>query len=194
MFKFQLPPEALARIQAESREATRLYGLRNAWLASALLQLARQAQASRPEIRAGECTYDARLIWGIVPEIARRLGVVKLTTNEIDWEIRPLSDYQLRVRTGYTIANTERHRLPGWSQLTRDPEGCNAVVVALDRLCPGRVEDRDDPITRRLVEIARVRGTTYNGVWTPEIGERRQEWQGEAEGDDEEEVEPGPAP
>jgi hypothetical protein len=34
-----------------------------------------------------------------VPDVARRLGIVKLTTQEIDWEIRELSDYELRVRT-----------------------------------------------------------------------------------------------
>ena len=105
IFNALLSPGARARIEQDRREALRLYGLGNAWLASALLAAAREAQAAAPHRAPDECTYDARLIWGIVPELARRLGVVKLTTNEIDWEIRELSDYELRVRAGHALKN-----------------------------------------------------------------------------------------
>lgn len=103
IFNALLSPEARARLEHERREALRLYGLGNAWLAAALLAAAREAQATTPNLKPGDCTYGARLIWGIVPELARRLGVVKLTTNEIDWEIRPLSDYGLRLRAGHAL-------------------------------------------------------------------------------------------
>lgn len=129
-FVFPLSAEARARIEHDRREALRLYGLADAWLAAALLAAARQAQAAAPHRTPDEGTYDARLIWGIVPELARRLGVVKLTTNEIDWEIRELSDYDLRVRAGHTLKNIGYTILPGWRQLTRDIGNGNMVVYA----------------------------------------------------------------
>ncbi len=169
IFKALLSPEARARIEQDRREALRLYGLGNAWLASALLAAAREAQSAAPRLAPDECTYNARLIWGIVPEVARRLGVVKLTTNEIDWEIRELSDYELRVRAGHALKNIGYTILPGWRMLSRDIGNGNMVVYALDRLCPGRMGDRDDPIVRNLTELAACRGQPYEGVWTPAL-------------------------
>jgi hypothetical protein len=168
-FVFPLSDAARARIEQDRREALRLYGLGNAWLAREILSAARAAQAATPHRTPDERTYDARLIWGILPELARRLGVVKLTTNEIDWEIRELSDYDLRVRAGYTLKNIGFTILPGWRQLTRDIGHGNMVVYALDRLCPGRLGDREDPIVRNLTELAACRKRPYNGVWTPEM-------------------------
>lgn len=169
IFKTLLSREARARIEQDRCEALRLYALGNAWLAREILSAARAAQAAAPHRTPDEHTYDARLIWGILPELARRLGVVKLTTNEIDWEIRELSDYDLRVRAGYTLKNIGYTILPGWRQLTRDIGNGNMVVYALDRLCPGRLGDREDPIVRNLTELASCRQRPYNGVWTPEM-------------------------
>lgn len=197
-FVFPLSAEARARIEQDRREAQRLYGLGNAWLAAALLAAAREAQVASPECAPGEYTYDARLIWGIVPELARRLGVVKLTTNEIDWEMRGLSNYQLRVRAGHTLKNISYSTAPGWRLLTRDIANGNAVVYAVDRLCPGRLGDREDPIVRNLTELAACRGRPYAGVWTPEINlpEHAEPLLGEGElVDDDHEEEPlSPAP
>lgn len=169
IFKALLSHEARARIDQDRREALRLYSLGDAWLASAILSAARCAQAAAPLRTPDECTYDARLIWGIVPELARRLGVVKLTANEIDWEIRELSNYDLRVRAGHALKNISYSVLPGWSMLTRDVGNGNMVVYALDRLCPGRLGDREDPIVRNLTELAACRRRPYEGVWTPAI-------------------------
>lgn len=166
-FVFPLSDEARARIEHDRREALRLYGLANPWLASALLSAARQAQAAAPHLKPDECTYEARLIWGIVPELARRLGVVRLTTNEIDWQIRELSDRDLRLRAGHTLRNIAYSTRPGWRELTRDIGNGNMVVYAADRLCPGRLGDRDDPIVRNLSELAACRERPYSGVWTP---------------------------
>jgi hypothetical protein len=166
-FAFPLSADARARIEHDRREALRLYGLTNPWLASALLNAARQAQAASPHLKPDECTYEARLIWGVVPELARRLGVVKLTTNEIDWQIRELSDYNLRLRAGYTLRNIAYSTRPGWRELSRDIGNGNMVIYAVDRLCPGRLDDRDDPIVRNLSELAACRERPYSGVWTP---------------------------
>jgi len=196
-FVFPLSAEARARIEQDRREAQRLYGLGNAWLAAALLAAAREAQATSPERAPDECTYDARLIWGIVPELARRLGVVKLTTNEIDWEIRELSDYQLRVRAGHTLKNISYSTAPGWRLLTRDIGNGNAVVYAVDRLCPGRMGDREDPIVWNLTELAACRGRPYAGVWTPAMnllqpGDRQEEGEVVADEGEEEPLSPTP--
>jgi hypothetical protein len=168
-FVWPLSAADRARIEQDRREALRLYGLGNAWLAAALLAAAREAQAAAPHRTPDECTYDARLIWGIVPELARRLGVVKLTTNEIDWEIRELSDYELRVRAGHALKNIGYTILPGWRLLTRDLGNGNMIVYGVDRLCPGRLGDRDDPIVRNLTELAACRRRPYEGVWTPAL-------------------------
>lgn len=169
MFKLNISPELREAIDRENREALRLYGLKSAWLAAALLQLTRQAQASTPGHRFDDHTYNARLIWGIIPELARRLGVIKMTTNEIDWEVRELSDYQLRIRTGYNLKNIGYSRKAGWDMISRDVANGNVVVYALDRLCPGRLEDRDDPLVKDLASIAAVRGKSFDGVWTPSL-------------------------
>ncbi|MBY0242144.1 MAG: hypothetical protein K2X55_22815 [Burkholderiaceae bacterium] len=104
-----------------------------------------------------------------MPELARRLGVVKLTTNEIDWEIREMSDYELRVRAGHTLKNIGYTILPGWRMLTRDIGNGNMIVYGVDRLCPGRMGDRDDPIVRNLTELAACRRLPYEGIWTPAL-------------------------
>ena len=58
------------------------------------------------------------------------------------------------------------------------------VVYGLDRLCPGRLGDRDDPIVRNLTELAACRQRPYEGVWTPALNMPR-EAIGDAAGVDE---------
>ena len=169
MFKLNLPPELQARIEARRAEMERLYGLTDEWLAHALLKLARKAQSLTPRHTPENPTYNSDLIWGLVPELARRLGTVRLTTREIDWEIRDLTDYELRGCVGHTLANIGCSTLPGWDMLTRVPANGNPVVFAVDRLCPGNLADCDDKLTQRLHRLAKSRGTVYGGVWTPEM-------------------------
>jgi len=171
---------ACARAETEQNEITRLHGLTDIWLANEILKLARQARAcsSYPynedvrelaPVSAWHLTYEARLVWGVIPELARRIGVVKLATNEIDWEIRELSDYELRLRVGYCIQNVGPSLNPGWKMITRELVNGNPIAMAADRLLPGRVGDRDDPITRNISEVARNRGVAYRGVWQPSL-------------------------
>lgn len=167
MLKLNLSQESQARLESERREALRLYSLTNQWLATALLRLARDARRLtmlRPE----DGTYDSALVWGVVPELTRRLGLVKLEVAEIDWEIRELTDYELRQRIGHTLANASRRLSAPWDILTLAPAHGNPVAVGVDRLCPGRMSDREDPLTRGLTEISRIRHVAYEGVWTPE--------------------------
>ncbi|MNR71858.1 hypothetical protein D3C71_25370 [compost metagenome] len=169
MFRFALSVEARARLAAEAAEVQRLYGLQNPWLAAALLKLARQARQEAPEHRPFAGTYDSRLVWGIVPELARRLGPVQLQANEVDQEIRALSDRELRVRTGHTLRNIAHGTTPAWALLTRVAANGNPVVMAVDRLCPGTLGDREDPLVRDVEEVARYRGTPFQGTWTPAV-------------------------
>lgn len=169
MFKYNLSAETLAAIEQEKNEAFRLYALTDTWLASALLKLAREAQKVSPEKRPDDNTYDARLIYGVVPELARRLGSVKLTMPEIDWEVRELSDYELRERAGHCLLRVQPSDLPGWVMLTREVANGNPIVYAMDRICPGVVGNRDDRVTRRITELAEYRRRPYSGVWTPEV-------------------------
>jgi len=169
MFKFLLSPETRARLEAERTETFRLFGLTDDWLANALLKLAREAQATSTSLRPDTPTYNARLIYGIVPEVARRLGAVNLNQREIDYEIRALSDYGLRVRAGHCIGNIADSNEPGWALLTRDVGFGNPVAFALDRILPGRPGDRDDPINRRVQELAETKRLAYTGSWFPDV-------------------------
>lgn len=170
MFKLNLSAQLIAQLESDRNELVRLYGLTNEWLAHALLKLARLAQKATPEYSPHDYpTYNSRLIWGIVPELARRLGTVRLKLEEIDWEIRELSDYDLRLRIGNTLGNVGHITAPGWNMLSAETVNGNPVVFAIDRLCAGKVDDRNDPIVRLATEIGRYRGCPYSGVWTPEF-------------------------
>jgi hypothetical protein len=171
MFKWNLSADTWAAIEQEKNEALRLYRLTDIWLANALLKLAREAQKSSPEYGPNDEHYGARLIYGVVPELARRLGIVKLDTREIDWEVRELNGYELRERAGHCLLNTRSSDLPGWVMLSREVANGNPVVYAMDRLCPGVLGDRDDPVTRRLTELAAYRKRSYQGIWTPEMSD-----------------------
>lgn len=167
-FKKLLGPESLARLEQERSETLRLYRLTNQWLATALLKLAREARKAT-NYKPDDIVYDAHLVWGLIPELARRLGSVRLEVAEIDWEARALSAYELRQSVGYTLSNTSRHRdTPAWRMLNRAAVHGNPVAFAADRLCAGVPGDKEDPLSRELTDLARVRGVEYAGLWTPE--------------------------
>ncbi|MDO9179085.1 MAG: hypothetical protein Q7U16_12340 [Agitococcus sp.] len=162
--------ETRQRAEQEQREAFRLYQLTDPWLSRELLKLTRQAQRISPQYKVDQPrTYNSVLIYGIVPEIARRLSPVKLTTDEIDWTLRGLSHYDLRVRAGHCLQNIAESTLPGWIMLAREACNGNPILYALDRLCPGNPLDADDVLTRRIAEVSRFREKAYDGVWSPRI-------------------------
>ncbi|MDO8416546.1 MAG: hypothetical protein Q7S87_10095 [Agitococcus sp.] len=169
MFKIKLSPESRARLDAETAELSRLYTLTNEWLAHALLKLARMAQKATPEHTPDAYVYNSRLIYGVLPEISRRLGTVNLHLAEIDWEMQEKSDYELRLQAGYCLQNIGDSRLPGWNLLTSEPANGNPVVFAIDRLCAGVLGDKEDVLVTRMTEIAHHRNVHYTGVWAPSI-------------------------
>lgn len=166
--RLQLDEAVVLRIRKRELEVLRLYGLTDAWLADALMKLCRLTRAEDTSIDQSAYSYDTTLVWYLVPEIARRLGYRRILTQEIDWELRSLSAYDLRLRAGYTLANVTRSR-PGesWSLLTHEVCNGNPVVFGIDRLCAGVLDDKEDLITRRTREICGYRNTRYDGVWAP---------------------------
>jgi len=170
MFRELLSEEARQSLDAMERECARLHRLTDQWLAAALLKLARQAQADMPDLGQHGHTYDSRLIWSLIPEVSRRLGTVRLLPAEFDLEIRPLSDYELRIRVGNTLYNVGRAQSAAWKLLTRDCANGNPTAMAVDRLCPGVLGDRDDPLVKRLTEVAFHRKVPFHGVWAPSFG------------------------
>ncbi len=166
-FKLRLSPEARLQLEAERTERLRLFGLADRWLAAELMKLARQARSERPDVSRSHPSYDATLLYYLPTELARRLGETRLDVNDIDWELRELSGYALRQRTGYTLANVAAWAGgPAYARLAAEPCNGNPLVYAVDRLCPGRIGDTEDPLTRRLAEVAAVRGVPYDGSWT----------------------------
>ena len=172
-FQLQLSAELQANIERERREALRLYGLTDRWLAHELMRLCRRARQERSDVRPRSQTYDTVLLWGLIPELARRLGYTRTTqemTQEIDWEGRDVSNYVLRLRTGHTLVNVSPYAGgQAWRLLTREAVNGNPLVYAVDRLHPGRLDDDHDPLARNIREVARYRGTEYAGVWTPSV-------------------------
>ena len=169
MFKIKLSAIAAERLEAEYSELLRLYGLTNQWLGHALLKLARQAQQSRPDLAPPSNCYESVFIYGVIPELCRRLTGVKLKLPEIDWVIREKSNYDLRLLIGYCLQNIAESRLPGWDLISLEAINGNAVVFAIDRLCPGVIGDKADPLVKGISEIAQIRNTPYDGIWRPTL-------------------------
>lgn len=172
MFKILLSPETRKRIDTETQEISRLFGLTDRWLGEALISLARSARAEVPQLRPDNFIYDDTFVWHVVPEIAHRLGVTQFQAFEReDYEIRRYSNQELRERAGYCLGNISSscyYAKPGWSLLLHESANGNPVVFAVDRLAGGDIKD-PDVITRRLVEIAGYRGVEYAGRWTPSM-------------------------
>ncbi len=171
MFKNLLSQRQIKEIDAQERELRRLHGLGDLWLAYALMRLSRQARESDPCVRADDFTYDTSLVWYVIPELARRLGFQHVAVPEIDWELRSLSPYDLRIRAGACIKNSARRgdRCSAWSLLTRSPCNGKPIGIAADRLQPGDLADREDYFAYSTHEVCRYRGVEFDGVWSPAL-------------------------
>jgi len=167
MFRKLLSKEAITRIEAQQAEVNRLFNLQNRWLAQELLKLAREIQ---PKLSSeGWCpadnVYDAVFAWQVIPELAKRLGATTFNLQErTDYRVIRSSSVDLRARAGHCLLNCGTQALRE-SLLTREVANGNPVVFAIDRLsAPGD----EDPIARRLHEIANNRGVEcHDGKWTP---------------------------
>ena len=173
MFRFQISPEAAERIARDEADVVRLWSLPDRFLAAALLRMSRAAADADPDMlgHGGWGTYEHRLVWQVVPEVAFRLGETSFRTNERPPAIRRVDDEILRVWAGACIQNATAQRPEagaGWRLLTREPANGNPLLIALDRVFP---PDRysEDYGARMVREAAGYRGFEDATAWRPEM-------------------------
>lgn len=182
-FRFNLSPEAKARMHAMGREMERLYALPDRWLAEELLRLARQARRECPEALKSpfDAAYDANFVWHLVPNIAKRLGATQLQLNENrDERASTLQGQDFREFAGAYLRNISIDRLQrdgvrgahltACDILGRSFVNGNPVTMAVDRLIkpPPPGADQSDWIAAHMREIARIRGfDPATATWSP---------------------------
>ncbi|QMI49742.1 hypothetical protein [Burkholderia sp. MBR-1] len=176
MLKFNLSPESRAMLDRIETTTIRYFSLTDRWLAQELLRLSRALRCQRPDIQPTDCTYDASMLWHLVPELARRLGATSFRSNErTNGAIVLLTDAALRERIGHSLKQLcPYHFTPSSDEahlLFRQPYNGNPIAMALDRLCPP-ADLIHDPIARSIREIAAVRKIQTNGCWTPAMNRR----------------------
>lgn len=167
-----LTPASRSRLEAVRAEATRLYEQDNLGLAQSLLRLSKEGIELHPEFNPKQPTYEVHLLYWLLPELARRLGADVASVGETGNGIRlsQLTATELRRHVGVIMYN--QSVVPNsfvFSLLNREWANGNPLVFAIDRICAGDLQDRDDLITNRIAEIASYRKRPYSGVWTPEV-------------------------
>lgn len=174
MFELLLSDASRARMDQRDAEILRLYGLDRRWLAEAIYALGRRARGETG-YQIADRHYGSALLWLVIPELAYRLGRrTERLPNEYDAEIRTMTGAALREYVYYCIANTPDRTDAGqitpsaMSLLVKEPANGNPLVFAVDRIAPGDTT-HPDILTKSLMEIARLRGTSYAGIWTPDI-------------------------
>lgn len=199
--RFPLSAQARERLQLEQSALQRIYHMETQDLAFGVLSLARQARAYcqfGPE----DSVYDSQLLWRAIPELARRLGVRETTPEEQSTHWARLSDSALRARLASclfnasdkpTITPSGGSRNPWcWSLLMHTPCNGNPVAMAMDRLCPPNLEDRQDPLVRHMLEVGALRGQS-GAMWSPDWMLQRPDDREEAASDLTPETTPNPA-
>lgn len=122
----------------------RLFWLSDRWLAEVLVRVARGCRdALPPEVAGrGSVTFESRMLWGVMPDLARRLGARTLLSGEGAWSgsTLPPGD-ELRDEVG--LAGASLARCPAiaappldWWVVARAPERGSLVGIALDRIAP----------------------------------------------------------
>lgn len=173
IFQKLLKPESLRQLEEFRTTVDTALAWSNEELGVALLRMTREVRARYPmPTEPWRHTYTTSYYWHIVPELAKRLWpAIGLSAEEsASDEYRLLSDYELRLSLGVYLRNlpSEVGSVPA-ALLSREACNGNLVAIAIDRLCPGSLGDREDTLTQDLASIARVRGTRYDGVWTTAI-------------------------
>ena len=185
-FKIMLSP-ATERYLAQVRaEMARLHELSDRWLAEEVLRLARRAREEFPDMLGNTTAegYDTELVWRVIPEIGRRLGVTRFQPNEAPHpHVSHLSDLDLRVYAasciaGWSLDRASREALPNALTasilLGHEPCNGNPVGMLMDRLCepaPSRSK-QEDGVARIIREVSRVRGHEETAKWSPELNKK----------------------
>lgn len=181
-FSRLLSPVQRKRLAATRMEMERVYRLSDRWLAEELLRLARRARDEYPD-KLGypdAMTYEASLVWDLVPELAKRLGASTLLRGEAcDWQMRQADNVELREIAGCFLANSSLGRWidhkaekPSAVELLgHEVANGNPVAMGLDRLClaPVRGHDRNDYVARQVRDISTRRGFEETAEWSPTL-------------------------
>jgi len=185
-FSKLLSPKTRARLDATHEIITRLYYLPDRWLAEELLRLARRMRHDHPD-RLGNpavYVYDAGFVWHVVPEIAKRLGAIRLHPNEATrGDIVTLQGQDFRECVGCFLANISQN----WPRpidaegtptaadiLTHEIANGQPAAFALDRPRlnappPPPGHDRNDYVARHVREISRNRSHGETPYWSPDL-------------------------
>jgi hypothetical protein len=178
-FKLNLSPELRARVEAESREIERLFGLEDRWLAAELLRLARTIrERTQYGARSGEHdTYNSALLWDVIPEVAYRLGGRLMLNEATDYDLKVAQGVDFRnhvaiylknVATCYFRDADRGEQLEPVAILFREAWNGNPIVMALDRITPPDLEAADI-LAQDMVSMARTRGHVPTGRWHPSM-------------------------
>lgn len=183
MFKINLSSEQRQRLQADRNEIHRLYLLSDTALAIELLTMARTVRSAHPEdLSRDRYCYDTHLVWDLVPEIARRLGIEKTEFLPGEWqdnEFPQLENPKLRNVVALYIANINSYRfhekdstsVDPWKILTQAPIDGNPLAFAMERICPVDTVDESvqaDELAKRISEVQKYRGNDGVRVWQPD--------------------------
>jgi hypothetical protein len=169
-FLIPLSAEARAALDHRQSELARLYELTNLELAAELMNLVAAARLERPDMTVDREVYDSSLLWHVIPEVARRLGATCAPSEKVEPKLQLESPQEFRRTIGIYLRFVARYETgTAWNILTNEACNGNPLVFAVDRLCPGDLEDKEDWITRGIKEVAHHRGVAYEGVWMPEM-------------------------
>lgn len=181
-FRKLMSPEAVARMDAETREIERLWVLDDRWLAREILQLARKAREFFPDqlgdyARVEKTTYSTVFVWDLIPEISARLGETQFMLGERSAEFRAASADELRGWASSImnwLGRFDQSEVPlvrgfhVWDLLSHSFVNGNPVIFALDRVAPPTNESKDW-CARHMREISQTRGFAPTSAWSPEL-------------------------
>lgn len=185
-FKLNLSPAQRERIASERSYVHVCFAVDDTELGQMLLKLAVGLRDGYPaeygDSGAGQDTCSLALVWEVVPEIARRLGVVDFRRGKRPYACQNDDDFRLRSRACDVIFGSHSRVLgadgilvdpPSLSLLKREPCNGNPVVIGLDRVAPPQ-DDRSDHLAWRIAEVSQTRGFPRQLAWSPAMdGTRR---------------------
>lgn len=178
-----LEPRERLLIDRTGAEITRLYGLPDIELATYLLTLARGLRAEFPDQLSDPngATYEANLVWHLIPEVAKRLGATGILPHEATYShIATLKNDELRNCVGTYLKHVAIHHFapdsardtPSFADIAcHDIANGNPVAIAVDRIhpAPAAWADRHDWIARYVREISAARGHEQTPYWSPDL-------------------------
>ena len=184
MVSFPLSEATQIRLGLMSKEIDRIYSLPDRWLAEELLRLCRRAREEAPEKLKDPTaqTYEAVLVWHLVPEIAKKLGATRFETNEAQYaNFKDISAEELRAHASNFLSHTNLDKLapsqmkPSACEiLNHEPANGNPIAMAVDRIAPvlEAASTRGEWLSAHIRQVSRMRGHDETPHWSPSMMEK----------------------